>query len=156
MHSLHFALACVATFASLAASQGTITITRTAITVIITEPESTTIKTTTSKKPTTSSKEITTTKSTAGPVTVTITVTSTVKESTKSTKSTTSKKPTSTTKPPATTPKPEDPNTTKCPVPLYYPCGGIRYAGGCTVCVAGATCLSQNGMSYLLSPRLFS
>ncbi|CAG8983812.1 hypothetical protein HYALB_00006778 [Hymenoscyphus albidus] len=130
MHSLHFALACVATFASLAATQGTITITRTAITVIITEPESTTIKTSTSKKPTTSSKETTTTKSTAGPVTVTITVTSTVKESTKST---TSKKPTSSTiKLPATTPKPEGPNTTKCPVPLYYPCGGIRYAGGCT------------------------
>ncbi|PSN63585.1 hypothetical protein BS50DRAFT_84370 [Corynespora cassiicola Philippines] len=39
------------------------------------------------------------------------------------------------------------PSSTRCPVPLYYQCGGY-YGGkpwtGCTKCVSGAECVTQN------------
>jgi hypothetical protein len=39
-----------------------------------------------------------------------------------------------------------DPNLTKCPVPLYYKCGGAPGGewNGCSKCVKGAVCTSQN------------
>ncbi|KAL5115985.1 hypothetical protein ACEQ8H_006102 [Pleosporales sp. CAS-2024a] len=40
------------------------------------------------------------------------------------------------------------PSSTRCPVPLYYKCGGWdvdKPWAGCTVCVKGAKCVVQNG-----------
>ncbi|KAF2281433.1 uncharacterized protein EI97DRAFT_454627 [Westerdykella ornata] len=43
------------------------------------------------------------------------------------------------------------PSSTRCPVPLYYQCGGY-YDGkpwtGCTKCVSGAKCVWQNEWYY--------
>ncbi|KAH8651523.1 hypothetical protein BGZ60DRAFT_533873 [Tricladium varicosporioides] len=41
------------------------------------------------------------------------------------------------------TQQPSDPNSTKCPVPLYYQCGGSGWKG-CNVCERGYPCVSQN------------
>ncbi|OWY45065.1 carbohydrate-binding module family 1 protein [Alternaria alternata] len=49
--------------------------------------------------------------------------------------------------PTKTTTEEVGPSSTRCPVPLYYKCGGwdggVPWAG-CTVCVKGATCVVQN------------
>ncbi|KAB2103583.1 hypothetical protein AG0111_0g8427 [Alternaria gaisen] len=53
----------------------------------------------------------------------------------------------STVKPTKTTTEEVGPSSTRCPVPLYYKCGGwdggVPWAG-CTVCVKGAICVVQN------------
>ncbi|CAG5156428.1 uncharacterized protein ALTATR162_LOCUS4226 [Alternaria atra] len=50
-------------------------------------------------------------------------------------------------KPTKTTTEEVGPSSTRCPVPLYYKCGGwdggVPWAG-CTVCVKGAKCVVQN------------
>ena len=54
----------------------------------------------------------------------------------------------STAKPTKTTGEPAGPSSTKCPVPLYYQCGGYWDGEpwtGCEVCVPGANCVWQNG-----------
>ncbi|CZS93198.1 uncharacterized protein RAG0_03587 [Rhynchosporium agropyri] len=128
----------LALLSGLVASQ--ITITRTVIVdpIEVTEPSKpstkptvkpTTIITFTSLKPTTKpapTSEVT--------KTVYITVTTSIKPAT-------TKKPNTT--PPAVTVSP-DPNSTKCPVPLYYGCYASRSANACTKCVQGAYCKSQN------------
>lgn len=43
------------------------------------------------------------------------------------------------------------PSSTRCPVPLYYKCGGWdvdKPWTGCTVCVEGAKCVVQNEWYY--------
>ncbi|KAF2712178.1 carbohydrate-binding module family 1 protein [Pleomassaria siparia CBS 279.74] len=97
-------------------------------------PKPTPPKTTTTP-PKTSKKTSTTSKYTPPPVTSkytpppTTTVKSTAKPVTK------------------TTGHSAGPSSTKCPVPLYYQCGGY-YEGkpwtGCTVCEVGANCVFQN------------
>ncbi|KAH7348492.1 hypothetical protein BKA65DRAFT_500714 [Rhexocercosporidium sp. MPI-PUGE-AT-0058] len=129
MHSLTVVISLQLLLSGLVASQSTLTITRTIWTVTVIEPPTSTKSTLTTKAvtPTTkksSSKFIQT-------VIVTVTVTDTL-----TTRVTGPTKPTLTAAP--------DPNLTKCPVPLYYQCGGSRSYGGCTKCVAGASCLSQN------------
>ena len=57
---------------------------------------------------------------------------------------TSTKTSTTTSKSPTTTSS-SDPNVTKCPVPLYYQCGGANWDGCKKGCESGATCLSQNG-----------
>ncbi|RDL30654.1 uncharacterized protein BP5553_09999 [Venustampulla echinocandica] len=56
-----------------------------------------------------------------------------------------------TTTPKTTTPTSQapDPNTTKCPVPLYYQCGGANWKG-CKVCEKGAVCVNQNVRQFCL------
>ncbi|PVH78143.1 carbohydrate-binding module family 1 protein [Cadophora sp. DSE1049] len=135
----------------LVAAQSTITITRTVDTVIIVEPPTSTGSTLTTKTSAPTTKKTTSTSSVKPPTTIktstkattsskaqvtqtiytTVTVTSVA-----TTKATTTAKPTLTTAP--------DPNLTKCPMPLYYQCGGSRSYNGCTKCVAGASCVSQN------------
>ena len=56
------------------------------------------------------------------------------------TKSTSTTKSTMTT---TTSSKLTGPSETNCPVQLYYQCGGANWKG-CTACVSGATCTSQN------------
>ncbi|KAF2116858.1 hypothetical protein BDV96DRAFT_645262 [Lophiotrema nucula] len=55
--------------------------------------------------------------------------------------------PSKTQKPPSPTTGEVGPSSTRCPVPLYYQCGGY-YDGkpwtGCTKCVSGANCVPQN------------
>ena len=61
-------------------------------------------------------------------------------------------------KPTKTTTEEVGPSSTRCPVPLYYKCGGwdggVPWAG-CTVCVKGATCVVQNGMWRLIRPTSY-
>ncbi|KAK7183766.1 hypothetical protein DPSP01_004396 [Paraphaeosphaeria sporulosa] len=74
---------------------------------------------------------------------------------------TTSKKTTSSTKEPTKTSSPSQPtktqteevgpSSTRCPVPLYYQCGGYHDGKpwtGCEVCVKGAKCIWQNDWYY--------
>lgn len=51
--------------------------------------------------------------------------------------------------PTKTTTEEVGPSSTRCPVPLYYKCGGWHDGKpwtGCTQCVKGAKCVEQNGM----------
>jgi hypothetical protein len=61
----------------------------------------------------------------------------------KPTSQTTTKSVTVVSPPPTQAP---DPNLTKCPVPLYYKCGGAPGPewNGCSKCVQGLVCTSQN------------
>ncbi|PVI06783.1 carbohydrate-binding module family 1 protein [Periconia macrospinosa] len=122
-------------------------------------PEPTKTKTTTSKGSwcslTTATPPKTTTKPTENPTTKPTTKPTTSKSTEKPTTKTT-EKPTSTSKssqkPTKTTTGEETgPSSTRCPVPLYYQCGGY-YDGkpwnGCTKCVSGAKCIWQNDWYY--------
>ncbi|KAK0127275.1 hypothetical protein ONS96_006825 [Cadophora gregata f. sp. sojae] len=144
MHFPSILISSLLALSGFVAAQTTITITRTVGTVVVVEPPTSGGSTLTTKKTTTSSSVKpppitikTSTKPTTSNVQVTqtfyttVTVTSIV-----TTKATTTAKPTLTV--------PPDPNLTKCPVPLYYQCGGSRSYNGCTKCVAGAQCVSQN------------
>ncbi|KAF2689613.1 carbohydrate-binding module family 1 protein [Lentithecium fluviatile CBS 122367] len=108
----------------------TTTTTTTSKTTTVKTTTTTPTKTTTTSKTTTSTPKITTTTSK--------TTTTTSKITTASTKKTTSTdyEPTKT-----------GPSSTRCPVPLYFQCGGY-YDGkpwtGCTKCVNGASCVQQN------------
>ncbi|KAF1977706.1 hypothetical protein BU23DRAFT_452259 [Bimuria novae-zelandiae CBS 107.79] len=112
-----------------------------------TEPE-TTVKTTSSTK-----KMSSTSRYTPPPETSSV-------KTTKGTSSTTkytpppeiTKTPTKTTKssqkPTKTQTEVTGPSSTKCPVPLYYQCGGLwdgKPWTGCTKCEKGASCVYQNG-----------
>ncbi|KAF2872903.1 acyl-CoA N-acyltransferase, partial [Massariosphaeria phaeospora] len=59
----------------------------------------------------------------------------------------TQRSPPPTQKPTKTQGEEEGPSSTRCPVPLYYKCGGWDYDkpwAGCTTCVKGAKCVEQN------------
>ncbi|KAL5381696.1 hypothetical protein PMIN03_007514 [Paraphaeosphaeria minitans] len=122
-------------------------------------PSLTTAPPETTLKPT-SAPPKTTTKPTSAPPKTTTKPTSAAPETTLKT-TTTSKKTTTSTNAPTKTSSPSQPSktqteeigpsSTRCPVPLYYQCGGY-YDGkpwkGCEVCVKGASCIWQNDWYY--------
>ncbi|KAF5844393.1 hypothetical protein GGP41_001422 [Bipolaris sorokiniana] len=89
-------------------------------------------------------------KPTSSKVTTTTKVTTTSKkpEPTPTPSKTTIKTSTKTVVPPTkTTTEEVGPSSTRCPVPLYYKCGGWHDGKpwtGCTQCVKGAKCVEQN------------
>ncbi|KAF1963024.1 hypothetical protein CC80DRAFT_102950 [Byssothecium circinans] len=144
LSALSMALVAPANHAEKRQGEGEISFTTTCVGVGCTKPttfpQPTTSKTT--AKPTTTSTTTTTKKTTSSTTKYTPPPETTP---TKTTKSTSSTKPTKTTK------GETGPSSTRCPVPLYYQCGGY-YDGkpwsGCKKCESGAKCIWHNDFYY--------
>jgi hypothetical protein len=125
-----------------ASQTDTTTVSRTiSETVTITNPTGTPPTETTKPSTKTTTKSTPTKPTTTNTNVVTQTVTTTIYTTVYATST---PKPTTTKPTPPTTTEPVDPNRTKCPVPLYYQCGGATWTG-CSKCVKDAVCTSQNG-----------
>ncbi|EOA91053.1 carbohydrate-binding module family 1 protein [Exserohilum turcica Et28A] len=106
----------------------------------ISRPTSEPPKPTSSKVTTTSKKPETTTSRKPSPNPTPTPSKTTIKTTTKSTEN-----------PTKTTTEEVGPSSTRCPVPLYYKCGGWHDGKpwtGCTQCVKGAKCVVQNEWYY--------